>query len=1049
MLVALVCFFLQARAQLLSEEELIATMNRAFELNKGKNYSEALDDFLIVSEGTRAQRTEDERITYNISKTMACRCYEHLQKYKEAYLLAKNILKGNLSEEQRQEAGQLYAKNGAVYACRLIRGKETGKPEYEYGREILNEVEPYADDTVRNFILPKIPLSWYLEGAESFISHDFQGALICYEKASAGYQELGMTDNEISALKEWAYTKNYLHDVDGAVGTYIKALTLARETGDNVAQLEILKRLLRISDTLGDMPNVRAYTASMDSLMDVSPDNEMRYSYYGQKGDEAISHDQFRMAEQWYLKAKDLAEEDAEVSTPANKDVVYAKLRDLYYYSGSYEEALLYGRKQIVEYHKNFPEGDANYYLPYIFMAGIYEKLGDKEQCLACIDTLFMGEGLMTEPEQLSMLYNTRARCSAAFKDYASALADYRKADEILSAKYPQSEGDRIALLPLIGGMEYHNGDYAEAERYYRLYADYTKSLKGIRSMDYINALIYLANAEGFAGHVEAGCNDYTEAVGIMKSVMRENLPYMTGEEREGFWSPLSSVLTLMTPYALEAGLYQTPFTRSSYDALIMSKAFLLETERSLYEVVKKEGTGDDMSDYMALASMKNQMKEWEKDYNNFSDSILYMSQKAATIETRLIGRCRGYGDITSFMDVDYAAVRQALRQGDMLVDFADYVQETSDRRYAAYIVTNEQEYPLLRPLFSESQIDSLGISRPDMFYDAEYASGVLRLLWEPLREYAAEGSTVYYVPSQLLFKISLESLPLPDGSLLGSHYNFVRLSSVHELVNAKEARMSPNPQTAVLYGGLQYDLEPDDMAAQSRKYDLSGILAMRGDIVRGDSTFRDLPWSKEEIDKVGYILENNKWHVTPYTGANGTEESFYSMHGNAPQLLHIATHGFYYTPVQAENIDYLRGYTDAMLLSGLVMSGGNAAWRGKALPDDVLGGILTANNIARLDLSGVELVVLSACQSGQGEVTSEGLYGLQRAFKKAGVGTMVMALWKISDKVATNFMVTFYECLADKENCWDKRKAFGQAVSAIREKYPDPFYWAAFVMLD
>ena len=134
-----------------------------------------------------------------------------------------------------------------------------------------------------------------------------------------------------------------------------------------------------------------------------------------------------------------------------------------------------------------------------------------------------------------------------------------------------------------------------------------------------------------------------------------------------------------------------------------------------------------------------------------------------------------------------------------------------------------------------------------------------------------------------------------------------------------------------------------------------------------------------------------------------GTEESFLSMHGNAPQLLQIATHGFYYTPERAAHVDYLKGYSDAMMLSGIVLSGGNAAWRG----------------------------------------------GLQRAFKKAGVGTMVMALWSVSDKVATEFMTAFYEQLASKQCKWNKRKAFENAKSIIREKYPDPYYWAAFVMLD
>ena len=172
-------------------------------------------------------------------------------------------------------------------------------------------------------------------------------------------------------------------------------------------------------------------------------------------------------------------------------------------------------------------------------------------------------------------------------------------------------------------------------------------------------------------------------------------------------------------------------------------------------------------------------------------------------------------------------------------------------------------------------------------------------------------------------------------------------------------------------------------------------------------------------------------------------------MSGKAPEMLHVATHGFYYTPDEAQEIDYLRGYKDAMSLSGLVMSGGNAAWRGRELPDGVLSGILTASNIARLDLSNTELVVLSACESGKGKATAEGLYGLQRAFKKAGVKTIVMSLWNVSDRVGTEFMNMFYENLFDEDNHQDKRRAFDKAKMTIRRKYPDPYYWACFVMMD
>lgn len=1043
------CMTLQIEAQTLSEEEVTAKMYQAFKLNKAGKKAEALELFLLVGENTRQQRNEAERQVYVISQTMACQCYELLGRYKEGYLLGKRLLQGKLNDEERKNIGHLYALNGYMYACDFIKSDERGRADYWRGRSILEEIKPYAEGEVRNYLLPKIPLTWYFEGTGCFTSQKFEEALEAYDKALAGFQELGKEKEILSTLKAIAYTKYHLCDMKGADEAYHEALMLARNIKDTSTQMDILQELWYLNYSVGNLVQARLYAASMDSLMENTLDPNARYTYYNKKGKEARKQGAHRVSEQWFLKGMAIAESKSHDAKSANRYVSYTNLRDLYAEAKQYENALVYANKALEEHQRITPAGDYRYYLPYMAIAEIYKLKGDKERCFVCIDSLFLRTSQMEEPKELYWLYMTKAGCHATFNDYGAALADYKKADEILASRYTQSDANRVSLLALMGGAEHKLGNFAESERLYRQYAEQMISQHGENSIESLHAQIYLANTEGFAGHVDSGCSDYTMAAVRLKKLMKRQLPYMSSQERESFWSPLSSLFMMMTPYAIEAHRYQDEFTASCYDALVMSKSFLLESERSLFEVVKKEGTDDDIKDYMQLSLMKKQIKEREKDFAHYTDSILSMSQRADQLAARLSERCRSFGNITRFMDIDYATVKNALKPNEVLLDFTDYVSETVGRKYAAYIINKNDEYPLVKYLFAERQMDSLGITRPDMYYNQDYAPDVLKLLWEPLKELIAEGATVYYVPSQLLFQVSLESLPLADGTLLGSHYNFVRLSSARELVKAQSPVLASVPRSAVLYGGLQYDLQPTAMVEEAKKYDLTDLLVMRGDMVRGDSVFRELPGSKQEIMQIESLLKANKWQVTPRMGMEGTEESFLSMHGKAPQLLQIATHGFYYTPERAAHVDYLKGYSDAMMLSGIVLSGGNAAWKGKELPDGVLGGILTANNIARLDLSGTEMVVLSACQSGQGKATSEGLYGLQRAFKKAGVGTMVMALWSVSDKVATEFMTTFYEQLASKQCKWNKRKAFEKTKSIIREKYPDPFHWAAFVMLD
>ena len=171
-----------------------------------------------------------------------------------------------------------------------------------------------------------------------------------------------------------------------------------------------------------------------------------------------------------------------------------------------------------------------------------------------------------------------------------------------------------------------------------------------------------------------------------------------------------------------------------------------------------------------------------------------------------------------------------------------------------------------------------------------------------------------------------------------------------------------------------------------------------------------------------------------------------------------------------------------ALTRSGLLLSGANIALQGKPLPEGIEDGILTAKELAELDLRGVDLVVLSACQTGLGEIAGDGVFGLQRGFKKAGANTLLMSLWKVDDNATRLLMTQFYknlfagkskfESLRDAqkyvrdyevnvETASDKqwkslarqkknqsKKQTSKKVKKIK-KYKDPYYWAGFILLD
>ena len=213
-------------------------------------------------------------------------------------------------------------------------------------------------------------------------------------------------------------------------------------------------------------------------------------------------------------------------------------------------------------------------------------------------------------------------------------------------------------------------------------------------------------------------------------------------------------------------------------------------------------------------------------------------------------------------------------------------------------------------------------------------------------------------------------------------------------------------------------------------------------------------------MENIATELRKANWTCLLDTMSLGTEESFKSLSGMGTNTLHIATHGFYYTPEKANETGYKFLQLDnqtasaedkALTRSGLIMSGANLVLEHKELPDNIEDGILTAKEIADVDLRGLDLVVLSACQTGLGDISQgEGVFGLQRGFKKAGANAILMSLWKVNDKATKTLMIQFYK---NWLMGYSKRNALRLAQKHLREteggKYNEPKYWAAFILLD
>ena len=324
-------------------------------------------------------------------------------------------------------------------------------------------------------------------------------------------------------------------------------------------------------------------------------------------------------------------------------------------------------------------------------------------------------------------------------------------------------------------------------------------------------------------------------------------------------------------------------------------------------------------------------------------------------------------------------------------------------------------------------------------------------MIWEKLEPYIPVGSTVYYSPTGYISKINLSAIS--NGNKRLSEVYGLHEVSTTALIDEVKQNAKIDCINAALYGDIDYYEDVDLMTEKAEPYSMytSGEVLATRSLSRGSWDL--LPGTKDEVETIAEMLRGKGTNVYMLTQNDANEESFKGFDAHAPELMHIATHGFYFPPeedVTSSFFNSLHNYTQkdySMLYSGLLFAGGNNAWTGKEIVEGVEDGILTADEISRLDLGGNKLIVLSACNTGLGDIDNvDGVFGLQRGLKRAGVKTILMSLWKVPDEETKDLMRMFYKELLNGNTPHQSLKI---AQEHLMAKGMAPYYWAGFILLD
>lgn len=509
-----------------------------------------------------------------------------------------------------------------------------------------------------------------------------------------------------------------------------------------------------------------------------------------------------------------------------------------------------------------------------------------------------------------------------------------------------------------------------------------------------------------------------------MRQQISNNIPSMTDEQREhfvvGFDKAHSSAIEALQKHPTKK------LAELCFDNISFRNGLLLRSNLAIKNSISRLGDKKVTALYNALIKSRRDLV-----YESISGRIIKNTDKIESrineLEKELALKCTDFKTTKENNDYKHNILQKSLSNTESVVELVEH----KGSLFALVLEKNTGVSYVSIGKISSIQ-NTLHKSIDDIYHDER----LTKFIWENISKVIPNVSKIYYLPIGKFNQIALGSLYMGKNRYLCDIINLHLLQDPSSLVNKEQLLAdsylftSSNKYRMVsLWGGIDYGENTKLFSGNNR----------RSAIKRGESLV-PLIFTKLEVEKISSMLKEKAIANKVYENAMATKTSFKKRSGKGDYILHISTHGFFNDSTSLSN---------SMLSSGLFFAGANNYWCdnyaqiGKGKDD----GILRSAEIANINLSGCSLVVLSACETGLGfSDSSEGVYGLQRAFKLAGAKKILMSLWEVDDRATTILMTNFYRYLLEGK---DANTALEISKKVVRNQYPSPEEWGAFVLLN
>ena len=600
------------------------------------------------------------------------------------------------------------------------------------------------------------------------------------------------------------------------------------------------------------------------------------------------------------------------------------------------------------------------------------------------------------------------------------------------------SEGDQIPrIFQLKADYYLHTGEYKKCEYYLKktkLYAQNisfsTVNLKTLRT----KALLYWVQ-----GNIEGATQTFNQLGALHQKNIRQNFASMTEYERESFYALLRDDFDLYNAFVIQTSKTSNQQLRFEklFNNQLFSKALLLNEINKLKNRIK---SGKDEQLKIDLVEWENQKAlltslYFAKKKNAFvisetEERIEELEQKLNAQNLQAASLPKNWKEIQTILK-PYEAAIEIIRIKRFALTGASKFEFTDSIAYAALIIDSKISAPKFILIANGNELEGKYLNYYRNCINAKQTDTLsYNQFWLPLQKDLNPYKKLYISSDGVFNQINLNILfNTKTQRYLLDEVDLTFVTNTKDLLRPNRSLISKNSS---LYARPRYRVDSSTSIRLTKSLH-TAKRSLANETLENfrEQEFEDLPGTEREIKQLERLFLQNGWIIETKLGEAASEENIKAT--NNPAVLHIATHGFFLKTNDLEKMN-------SMIRSGILLAGVNNS---KGLSED---GILTAYEATNLQLDSTYLVVLSACETGLGDVKNgEGVYGLQRGFIVAGTKYLLMSLWKVDDDATALLMENVY-------NEWLKSGDLPDAVKtaqlSLRKKYPQPFYWGSFILL-